>query len=78
MRATLVPVATFFARLPKMWPLVRETLPLLEIESVFAPVVMVPFVSVNVPLTVRFAPSVTPPELLIVRLCKTEVDDGNS
>ena len=37
-----------------------------------------PEVRVRVPFTVAFASSITPPELLTVRLFNTEADDGNS
>jgi len=47
-------------------------------DNVYAPTVNVPLASVGVPLTVLLAFSVTPPELLTVRLLSTEEDVGNS
>jgi hypothetical protein len=66
-RVTLEPVATFFCRLPTMWPLVRVTVPAAPSASTFAPVETLPLVSVSVPVTVRLPPeSVTPFALLTV------------
>src|SRR5207253_6057551 len=63
----VAPVATFFLRFPTMWPLVRETVPVDEIERVLAPVVILPLVRVSVPLMVGLADRVTPAASLIVR-----------
>lgn len=59
-RATNAPVATFFAKFPTTWPLVRETLPVALNVNVFAPVVILPAVNVSVPLTVMPEESVAP------------------
>src|ERR1051325_3201679 len=69
--------ASFF-RLPMMCPELWVTLAELPMVSVFAPVVMLPLVSVSAVLTVALAPSVMPPELFIVRLRRTLVEVGSS
>ena len=65
---TVVPVATFFCRLPITQPEPPPvTAPVEAMITLLVPVVIFPAVKANVPPTFTSVPIVMPPVLLIVR-----------